>query len=153
MDFGRFLSMFRGSSLKVPMPKLVDKTILIDDSEIDLFIHRRFLEVCKFSKELISYKSADSALDWLKNLNGDTPPNIIFLDLNMPLVDGFSFLKQFEQLPHKITSQSRIVVLTSSNSVTDRRQVFEHKNVIQMITKPIKQSDIEAIRKVVIESQ
>jgi CheY-like chemotaxis protein len=69
----------------------------------------------------------------------------------MPLVDGFSFLKQFGQLPEKITSQSLIVVLTSSNSVTDRQQVFQHKNVIQMITKPIKESDIEALRKRVID--
>lgn len=131
------------------MPKSVDKTILIDDSEIDLFIHRRFLEVCNFSKELISYRSAENALDWLKNLDGDSPPNIIFLDLNMPLVDGFTFLKLFAQLPEQITQQSRIVVLTSSNSVTDRQQVFQHKNVIQMITKPIKQTDIEALRSLV----
>ncbi len=149
MVFGSFLGMFRDCSLKVPMPKLVDKTVLIDDSEIDLFIHRRFLEVCQFSKELISYKSAEAALEWLRNLNGDSPPNIIFLDLNMPLVDGFAFLKQFALLPEKIIGQAQIVVLTSSNSVTDRQQVFEHKNVIQMITKPIKQTDIEALRTLV----
>lgn len=128
------------------MSTLVDKTMLIDDSEIDLFIHRRFLELCNFSRELVAYKSAESALDSLKNLNGHTPPNIIFLDLNMPVVDGFSFLNLFTRLPDKIQDQSRIVVLTSSNSVTDREQVFLYKNVIQMITKPMKQSDIEALR-------
>ena len=128
------------------MSNLVDKTMLIDDSEIDLFIHRRFLELCNFSKELVAYKSAESAIDWLKNLNGDSPPNIIFLDLNMPVVDGFSFLNLFTGLPDKIKNLSRIVVLTSSNSVTDREQVFLYKNVIHMITKPIKQSDIEALR-------
>ena len=128
------------------MSNLVDKTMLIDDSEIDLFIHRRFLELCNFSKELVAYKSAESAIDWLKNLKGDSPPNIIFLDLNMPIVDGFSFLNLFTGLPDKIKNMSRIVVLTSSNSVTDREQVFLYKNVIHMITKPIKQSDIEALR-------
>ena len=128
------------------MSKLVDKTMLIDDSEIDLFIHRRFLELCNFSNELVTYKSAESALDSLKNLNGDNPPNIIFLDLNMPVVDGFSFLNLFTGLPEKIRNHSRIVVLTSSNSVTDREQVFLYKNVIHMITKPMKQSDIETLR-------
>lgn len=120
--------------------------MLIDDSEIDLFIHQRFLELCNFSKELVAHKSAESALDWLRNLNGAEPPNIIFLDLNMPVVDGFSFLKLFSQLPEKIRKGSRIVVLTSSNSVTDREQVFLFDNVIHMITKPLKQSDIEAVR-------
>src|SRR5688500_13528848 len=131
------------------MSQLVEKTMLIDDSEIDLFIHRRFLELCNFSKELVAYKSAESALDWLRNLNGVEPPNIIFLDLNMPVVDGFSFLNLFTELPDKIKKHSRIVVLTSSNSVTDREQVFLYKNVIQMITKPIKQADIEALRMLV----
>lgn len=124
----------------------VEKTMLIDDSEIDLFIHRRFLELCNFSKEVITYRSAESALEWLNNLNGSQPPNVIFLDLNMPVVDGFSFLNLFTQLPEKIRKHSRIVVLTSSNSVTDREQVFLYKNVIQMITKPIKQSDVDALR-------
>ena len=128
------------------MSKLVDKTMLIDDSEIDLFIHRRFLELCNFSKELVAYKSAESALDWLKNLDGESPPNVIFLDLNMPVVDGFSFLNLFNSLPDNIKGHSRIVVLTSSSSVTDREQVFLYKNVIHMITKPMKQADIEALR-------
>jgi CheY-like chemotaxis protein len=128
------------------MSQMVDKTMLIDDSEIDLFIHRRFLELCNFSKELVAYKSAESALEWLTNLNGDAPPNIIFLDLNMPVVDGFSFLNLFSALPGKITDHSRIVILTSSNSAMDREQVFLYRNVIQMITKPMKQSDIEALR-------
>ncbi len=120
--------------------------MLIDDSEIDLFIHRRFLELCNFSKELISYRSAETAIEWLKNLNGETPPDLILLDLNMPVVDGFSFLNSFATLPQKVRDRSQIVVLTSSNSVTDREQVFLYKNVIHMITKPIKQSDIEALR-------
>ena len=133
------------------MLKLVDQTMLIDDSEIDLFIHRRFLELCNFSREVITYKSAETALERLQNLNGHPPPNVIFLDLNMPVLDGFSFLNLFDQLPEKIKNQTRIVVLTSSNSVTDREHVFLYKNVVQMITKPIKQSDVDALRILVTE--
>ncbi len=81
------------------MPRLVDKTVLIDDSDIDLFIQRRFLEVYNFSNELLLYKSADEALNWLKSASVEQAPDIIFLDLNMPEVDGFSFLKNFKDLP------------------------------------------------------
>ena len=131
---------------EIVMQKLVEKTMLIDDSEIDLFIHRRFLELCEFSKELITHRSAETALQWLQDLNGTSPPDIIFLDLNMPVVDGFAFLSQFNELPEKVRESTRIVVVTSSNSVTDRQQVFLYRNVIQMITKPIKQTDIDALR-------
>ena len=128
---------------------MVETTVLIDDSDIDLFIQRRFLEVYHFSKKLISYKSAEEALAWLKNVNGEGPPDIIFLDLNMPNVDGFGFLESFKNLPDKVLSKSRIVVLTSSNSQKDRDQVFSYKNVIQFVTKPLKQSDIEELKKIV----
>lgn len=128
------------------MSSLVDKTVLIDDSDIDLFIQRRFLEVYEFSRELLMYKSASEALNWLRKLNGEAAPDIIFLDLNMPEVDGFAFLKSFSELPGKIVSKSRIVVLTSSNSSQDREQVFQNKNVIQFITKPLKQQDIELLK-------
>ncbi len=126
---------------------MVAKAVLIDDSDIDLFIQRRFLEVYNFSEQLVLYRSAEEALNWLRKLNGETPPDVIFLDLNMPDIDGFSFLEYFDQLPEAIRQKSKIVVLTSSNNKKDKDQVFENPNVIQFITKPLKQSDIEDLKK------
>jgi two-component system nitrate/nitrite response regulator NarL len=128
---------------------MVETTVLIDDSDIDLFIQRRFLEVYQFSKKLISYKSAEEALAWLRTVNGEAPPDIIFLDLNMPQVDGFGFLESLKTVPQKIRDKSRIVVLTSSNSQKDRDLAFSYKNVIQFVTKPLKQSDIEELKRIV----
>lgn len=126
--------------------RMVNMTVLIDDSDIDLFIQRRFLEVYNFSRHLQTFRSAEEALQWLSSLNGDAPPDVIFLDLNMPNIDGFEFLESFEKLPQKIRDKTKIVVLTSSNSLKDREQVFSNANVIQFITKPIKQADIEELR-------
>lgn len=131
------------------MPAKVHTTLLIDDSDIDLFIQRRFLEVYQFSNHLIAFRSAKEALSWLGNLNGDPAPEIIFLDLNMPEMDGFDFLKSFEKLPEGVQQATRIVVLTSSNSNKDREQAFTNSNVIQFITKPLKQTDIEALQETV----
>ena len=52
-------------------------------------------------------------------------------------------------MPEELRKKVRIVVLTSSNSQKDRDQVFSYKNVIQFVTKPIKQSDIEGLKKLV----
>ena len=128
--------------------RLVGKTVLIDDSDIDLFIQRRFLEVYNFSDELIQYKSASEALRWLSQLNGDKAPDVIFLDLNMPEVDGFGFLDGFKDLPSKVIEHCKIVVLTSSNSAKDREHAFTFANVVQFITKPLKQTDIEDLKKI-----
>lgn len=126
---------------------MVAKAVLIDDSDIDLFIQRRFLEVYNFSEQLVLYRSAEEALNWLKMLNGEAPPDIIFLDLNMPDIDGFSFLENFADLPEGIQSKSKIVVLTSSNNKKDKELAFANRNVIQFITKPLKQADIEDLKK------
>jgi CheY-like chemotaxis protein len=110
------------------------------------------LEVYNFSNELFLYKSAEEALGWLQEINGESAPDIIFLDLNMPENDGFSFLKNFVDLPDKVKDKSKIVVLTSSNSMKDREQAFAFKNVIQFITKPLKQSDIEELKRLITEN-
>jgi CheY-like chemotaxis protein len=80
-------------------------------------------------------------------LNGEAPPDVIFLDLNMPDVDGFSFLENFNTLPESIRQKTKIVVLTSSNNKKDKELVFTNQNVIQFITKPLKQADIEDLKK------
>lgn len=126
---------------------MVSHTILIDDSDIDLFIQRRFLEVYNFSRQFTSFKSADEALEWLSKLSDETLPEIIFLDLNMPKTDGFEFLEKFSRLPEPVSTRPRIVVLTSSNSAADVNRCRAYKNVVQFITKPMKQSDIENILK------
>lgn len=131
------------------MQRLVEKTLLIDDSDIDLFIQRRFLEVYNFSSELQVFKSAEDALSLLKEVTVGEVPDIIFLDLNMPESDGFSFLRQFKELPAWVRDKAKVVVLTSSNSSKDRDQAFSFAYVIQFITKPLKQTDLEELRKLI----
>lgn len=126
---------------------MVAHTILIDDSDIDLFIQRRFLEVYNFSRQFTSFKSADEALEWLSNLKDEPVPEVIFLDLNMPKTDGFEFLERLSKLPEPVSTRPRIVVLTSSNSTADVNRTRAFHNVIQFITKPMKQSDIENLLK------
>lgn len=128
------------------MNNLVDKAVLIDDSEIDLFIQRRFLEVFNFSKQLQTFASAKQALDWLKSLEKDLMPQLIFLDLNMPEIDGFGFLLNFAEIPESQRQHVRIVILTSSNSRSDLDKALAFKNVVHFITKPLKQSDLEVLK-------
>ena len=122
------------------------KVLLIDDSDIDLFIQKRFLEVYGFSAQLEMYNSANEAFRALKNADSESAPDAIFLDLNMPGADGFSFLKNFSLLPDSVTLKSRIVILTSSESNVDRDYVLSFHHVIHFITKPLTNSDIEDLK-------
>jgi two-component system, NarL family, nitrate/nitrite response regulator NarL len=128
------------------MSNLVNRILLIDDSEIDLFIQRRFLEVFNLSEHLHTYSSAREALDWLQSLAEVNTPDLIFLDLNMPDLDGFGFLLRFSEMASSLRSKVRIVILTSSNSRNDLDRALAFKNVVHFITKPLKQSDIEVLK-------
>ena len=132
------------------MPKgSVRKAVLIDDSDIDLFIQKRFLEVYNFSDELEMYNSANEALTSLTTQEA-AAPDVIFLDLNMPDADGFTFLKKFGDLPASIVSKAKIVVLTSSESNIDRSSVMDYPSVIHFITKPLKHTDIEELKTIFV---
>lgn len=128
---------------------MVETTVLIDDSDIDLFIQKRFLEVYQFSRHLTSYRSAEEALENLAAARNQSAPDVIFLDLNMPNIDGFGFLEGFKELPHEVRDKSKIVVLTSSNSQQDRAQAFSYDNVVHFLTKPLKKGDLEDLKKLV----
>ena len=125
----------------------VDLVFLIDDSEIDLFIQKRFLEVCEFADQVVMYRSADDAFAALQGPESPAP-DVIFLDLNMPESDGFFFLENFVKLAPDVVKKSKIVVLSSSESSKDREYAFSFQNVIHFIPKPLKQSDIEDLKKV-----
>ena len=128
------------------MPPVVNKALLIDDSDIDLFIQKRFLEVSEFASELITFQSASDALDFLRKTPTSEVPEIIFLDLNMPDIDGFAFLEQYEKFPEEVKSKINVVVLTSSNNKRDKSQSMSSKHVIKFITKPLKKVDIEELK-------
>ena len=112
-----------------------DSVLLIDDSEIDLFINQKILEFNNFSDNIISLTSPLKALELL--LTVDCLPNVIFLDLNMPIMDGFHFIEKFETLPDYIQNSVSIVVLTSSDNGIDKKMANKSTNVIRYISKPL----------------
>jgi CheY-like chemotaxis protein len=125
-------------------PKAKYATVmLIDDSEIDNFINHKMIEGCNFSDHVYIHTSSKSALEFLKNIerietsNGNLLPEIIFLDINMPIMDGFQFVDEFEKLSTKLTEKSKIVILTTSINPSDFEVSKKYKNVIKFINKPL----------------
>ena len=130
----------------------VHLAVLVDDNEVDLFLQRRFIEINQFAKEIREYSSPEEALDYLSSLTPEEFPDIIFLDLNMPLMNGFEFLKRFEVLPSTQTLHSKIVVVTSSGHTNDRDRAYEHKSVFWFATKPFNTKNLDELRLKLIQS-
>jgi two-component system nitrate/nitrite response regulator NarL len=124
-------------------PESVELVVLIDDSDIDLFVQRRFIELSGFARNVMAFRSSREALNYLSDSNLKQFPDLIFLDLNMPEIDGFSFLEQYNSKVKN--SPTRIIILTSSSSALDRDRAATYSNVIGFLSKPLTESNLAEI--------
>ncbi|NNF02001.1 MAG: response regulator [Bacteroidia bacterium] len=121
--------------------------LLVDDNEIDNFINERMITSSNFSSKVTVKDSADSALAYLIEHKDDLEnlPEVIFLDLNMPVKDGFAFLDEFDKLDASIKENTKIVVLSSSISPDDINKASINPYVFKYINKPLSEKYLNAI--------
>lgn len=122
------------------------KVLLIDDNEIDNFINERMITSSHFAEVVIVKNSADAALDYLKTISSvEDFPQVIFLDLNMPVKDGFEFMVEFEGFSEEFKNASKIVVLSSSISPDDINRASTNKHVSKYVNKPLSEKYLDAL--------
>ncbi len=94
--------------------------LLVDDDEICLFIHERVLQLSGMCRSIHSACNGLAALEYLSGAaeRAAPVPDIIFLDLQMPLMDGIAFLETFKSL--KLASKERIAIVLLSSSVSEK---------------------------------
>ena len=117
--------------------------MLIDDNKIDLFINKKMIE--KFDKDIQvnMYPNAILALKHLKNSNHPKKalctnvPDVIFLDINMPEMDGFQFLFEYNKLTGFNKNRVQIYMLSSSASLNDVENAKNNACCTDYLVKPL----------------
>lgn len=128
--------------------KVIDLVMLVDDNDTDNFISKRIIEITKFANRVEVKSSGKSALDYLKDNqhNAENLPNIIFLDINMPIVDGFVFLYEFEKFNELVKNKCKVIILSSSDNKRDIDKIVNNNHVIKFITKPLTEVALDEIK-------
>jgi CheY-like chemotaxis protein len=117
--------------------------MLIDDNELDNFLNQKILEGNHFAEKIYVNTGGRSALEFLKNLSlhvdiaGQILPDVIFVDINMPLMDGFQFISQYEKFASSLSKKSNVVILTTSINPEDKARAASFKSKITFLTKPL----------------
>ncbi|WP_337045086.1 response regulator [Emticicia sp. 17c] len=119
---------------------MITKLLCIDDDETTLLLIRMVVEKARFAKEIKTCKSAQEALGYYQNILAEQSteaPQLIFLDLNMPVMSGWDFLDEFISTYYPKFNQTQIVILSSSTNIEDRNKARQYPAIIGYIPKPI----------------
>ena len=120
---------------------------VINDDDIYQFTITKILESIKLSKKILLFSDGEEALDFMvDNLyNDDKLPDIIFLDNNMPIMDGFQFMEEYVEIKHKLNKKIVIYMVSSSVDPVDIAKAKEISDVSDYIIKPIKAGQLRTI--------
>jgi CheY-like chemotaxis protein len=117
--------------------------LLIDDNYIDNFVTRRILESGNFAEQVIVSQSAIDAINSLRS--GTVKPDVIFLDIRMPVMGGFEFLQEYDKLEIEGKQAIKIFMLSSSLDPTDLKKSINNKYITQFVHKPLTQKTLDEI--------
>ncbi|MFI2742131.1 response regulator [Zhouia sp. PK063] len=119
--------------------KKLQTVLCVDDDAITLFLFKALVQKTNFAAKVITSKNGSEAIDYLINhLHKEQElPEYIFLDLNMPEMNGWEFLDAFQQLQFANTTP-KVIILTSSINIEDKKKAASYSIVEQYIEKPLR---------------
>lgn len=131
---------------------MLDLILCVDDDPITLMLCKKVIQKSLLSKEIITAQNGEEALEYFKNLNdlksqntAVNLPQLVFLDLNMPVMGGWEFLDEFNTTHYKHVNTIKIVVLSSTVDPDDLEKANTYPMVIDFLPKPITTSMLEYV--------
>lgn len=127
--------------------KKLHTVLLIDDSEYDNLFHERVIRKSELAENVVIKNSGKEALEHLReNLRlNRICPEIIFLDINMPGMNGWEFIEQYQELEDASKSKVVLVMLTSSENPQDIMKAKEYPAISDYKIKPLSQPILEEV--------
>lgn len=120
---------------------MLNKILCVDDDPITLMLCKKVIAKANFTGEIESAKDGVEALKFFNIVNNDPKdedyPELIFLDLNMPIMDGWEFLDEFSKNLSQAYPKTKIIVLSSSVDPKDINKSKNYPMVLDFLPKPI----------------
>ncbi len=114
---------------------------LVDDDKIFQLIASRSIKATQFSGKILQFNNGSEAIQYLEEHADDQNalPDLLFLDINMPLVDGWMFMEDYISLKSRINKMIRIYMISSSIDPKDVERAKAIREIKEYVTKPVSQ--------------
>jgi CheY-like chemotaxis protein len=115
------------------------QVLLIDDDQVYLFAATKTIEATGLAGSVEVCTNGLDALEYLNRIMGSSGrlPDVIFIDINMPVMDGWEFLEEYKTLSARINNPIKIYILSSSVDKNDIMRSKEYSSVIEYVVKPV----------------
>lgn len=131
------------------MKKKIDTVCVVDDDDIYQFTVKYEIERTQLVDHIKFFSDGEQAIHFLETAS-DNPsqlPDIVFLDINMPIMDGWDFLEEFAQLKPKLGKKITIYMVSSSNNEKDMERARQITEVADYIIKPVTREKLTTLFK------
>lgn len=129
---------------------MLNKILCIDDDQITLMLCKMVIAKAAFSNEIATAKNGEDALNFFDTLKTSdqtiTKPELIFLDLNMPIMNGWEFLEAFNTEKYAEFHNTKIIILSSTIDPGDLEKSKKYPLVIDFLPKPISKEMLEYLK-------
>lgn len=127
----------------------VNLVCIIDDDKIYRYTIEKYIKMLDLAEEVILYADGEDALDFLKTnaKKKDELPDIIFLDVNMPLLDGWEFMESYQNVKPLLIKEIKIYMVSSSIDERDKTRALNIPGICDFIVKPIEEQHLRDLMK------
>jgi len=121
--------------------------MLVDDNPDDNFYHERVIKKSGAADIVITKETGMEALEYLKSKKEiiELRPDLIFLDINMPGMNGWEFLAEYNKMDKQFQSKAIVVMLTTSDNRNDMMKAMASANISEFKTKPLTKEMLEEV--------
>lgn len=127
--------------------KKINTVAVIDDDEVFQLIVKKQIEIKDLASNILKFYNGEEAITYLREnaSNRDSLPNLIMLDVNMPIKDGWEFLEDYKDLDKEVRQKISLYMVTSSVIQSDIDKAKQDENIVDFVSKPITNEKLEEL--------